>query len=233
MLTMMELKEKTDRVFGITTSVSDALNIVPSELKVPEPPIHWKDKLEALAEAKLDKQRASLLFDMRCWQAEKMGFEKLVGDDIPEMLMGERYTETKSRDDIDRQTYEFFYNHHTGVTLLGKDCLWGGHPQDYVYMHKVKKWFLAPFKMEEKWRVRFGKLDYLKREIPYGVVLRLQEVKELNLFNVFNVFAPIEAWERKTDIDPVVVASIWEIPPVGPKESGTAGQTAHYFLAQW
>ena len=92
---------------------------------------------------------------------------------------------------------------------------------------------MPPFAKTEKWRCRFGKLDYLKRDIPYGVVLRIQEVKELKLFNVFHVLAPIEAWERKTDIDPIVVATIWELPPNKDGAYKTAGQVAHFFLAQW
>jgi hypothetical protein len=44
----------------------------------------------------------------------------------------------------------------------------------------------------------------------------------------------MEAWEKKTDIDPIVVATIWEMPPkVNGKDSRIAGQVAHYFLAQW
>jgi hypothetical protein len=44
----------------------------------------------------------------------------------------------------------------------------------------------------------------------------------------------MEAWQRKTDIDPIVVATIWELPPQEkPKEGRSAGQAAHFFLAQW
>jgi len=78
-----------------------------------------------------------------------------------------------------------------------------------------------------------GKLDYLKREIPYGVVLRINEIKKLNLFNVFNVIAPIEAWERKTDHDPIVMATIWEIEYNPNSEDRSAGDIAHFFVAQW
>jgi hypothetical protein len=76
-------------------------------------------------------------------------------------------------------------------------------------------------------------LDYLKREIPYGVVLRINECKQLKLFNAFSVLAPMEAWEKKTDIDPIVVATIWELPLNNEKKRASAGQVAHFFLAQW
>jgi hypothetical protein len=93
---------------------------------------------------------------------------------------------------------------------------------------------MPPFSKVKVWSVQFGKLNYLKRDIPYGVVLRINECKELKLFNVFQVLAPMEAWEKKTDIDPIVVASIWEMPPKIDEKSGrTAGQVAHFFLAQW
>lgn len=220
MLLLEEVKQKTDSVFG------------QDELVVPEPSHHWRRKLEALEEARLPKQRAAAIFDMRCEQAKMLGFEQIEMEQMVEMLMGEPHTDHNERTDLQRQNHEWFYNHHTGVILEGNACNWGGHPHDYFRLERKSRWYLPPFSKHETWRCRFGKLDYLKRDIPYGVVLRIQEVKKLNLFNVFNVLAPQDAWERKTDIDPIVTATIWEIPPVD-KGNATAGQAAHFFLAQW
>ncbi len=229
MLTIAELEQKTAPIFD---------KMMEHELKtecVPEPSIHWKRKLEALEAAELPKQRAAAIFDMRCEQAEMMGFQRMDSEDMVLALMGEPHTDTYENDKVDRQSHEWFYNHHTGVTLSGKDCNWGGQPSDFVKVKRTARlWFLPPFGKEEIWRCRFGKLDYLKRDIPYGVILRIQELKQLNLFNVFNIMAPLEAWERATDIDPIVVATIWELPPnKSDGTSSTAGQVAHFFLAQW
>jgi myosin-crossreactive antigen len=168
---------------------------------------------------------------MRCEQATTLGFEAIDSAEMVKMIMGEEHTH-KDDEVGERQTHEFFYNHITGTTLAGDDCNWGGQPSQLHHMYKKNPWYMPPFVHFEKWRCQFGKLDYIKREIPYGVVLRLNEVKKLNLFNVFNIMAPMEAWERKTDIDPIVVATIWSIADENGKAK-QADQVQHFFLAQW
>lgn len=219
MLTLEELRIQTDKIFQPVWDEGE-------ELKVPQPSPHWLRKIEALEEAHLEQQRISAIFDMRCEQAKTMGFKQMKSGELVQTLMGEMHTNIKEKSD-NRQNYEWFYNHHTGEILTGCNCNWGSEPVDYIRIDRKGPWYLAPFNKIEMWRCRFGKLDYLKREIPYGVVLRLNEIKKLNLFNVFNVLAPIEAWERKTDIDPIVTATIWSI------NKSNADQISHFFLAQW
>lgn len=221
-----DVKQKTEHIFE-------------QKICLPEPPQIWKDKLLALEEAALPKQKASLIFDMRRLQAKELGFEEIESDKLVEMIMGEPHTKIQDSTEkgsikTERQTYEWVYNHHTDEELLKSN--WGGEPIVFERREEKKKvWYVPPFLRSDfkKWIVIFGKLDYLKKEIPYGVVLKINECKKLKLFNVFNVVAPEEAWERKTDIDPIVVASIWEMPI---DETGgflTAGRMAHFFLAQW
>lgn len=239
MFTIQELEEATAPIFErIEEHDLDSRGKADSEEIVPEPSPHWRRKIEALEEANLMKQRAAAIFDMRCEQAETMGFRKMLSEEMVEALMGEKHTEGgDENEDEPRQSHEWFFNHHNEVILEGSACNWGGHPHDFLNVTQKGKWFLPPFNNIENWCCRFGKLDYLKREIPYGVVLRIQEVKKLNLFNVFNVMAPKDAWERDEDIDPIVVATIWEILPSedekDKREFATAGQAAHFFLAQW
>lgn len=218
-MTLTEIKETTDKIFE-------------DKLVVPKPSVHWQRKLDALEEANLEQQYRSCLFDMRCEQATKMGFEPLDTEEMVEMLMGEKHTHDQDEVGEERQTHEFFYNHITGITLIGDKCNWGSKPHQFYRREKQNAWYLPPFSKFETWRCQFGKLDYLKREIPYGVVLRINEIKTLNLFNVFNVMAPMEAWERKTDIDPIVVASIWSIKDENGRPM-SADQVQHFFLAQW
>lgn len=199
------------------------------EFKVPVPPTIWRDKLAALEEASLENQRTSLIFDMRKWQAKEMGFKEISSNDLVKMLMGDAHTE--SEEGKTRQNHEWAYDHHVDE-LLGKD--WGSNPIIFRRIVREGFWSLPPFSKKLKWECHWGRLDHLKREIPYGVILRINECKQLKLFNCFNVLAPKEAWEIKTDIDPIVVATIWELPPKkDPKASRQAGQVAHFFLAQW
>lgn len=216
MLLLDEVKKRTEKVFEN------------NKIVLPEPPILWKDKIEALEEAKLTAHRASCIFDMRKWQAEELGFKEINSTDMVEMLMKEKHTD--EAEGSERHTYEWAYNHHDDVLL---NNTWGGKPTIFKRIVRAGFWHLPPFNKKTVWEVQFSKLNYLKRDIPYGVVLKINECKELKLFNCFNVMAPMEAWERKTDIDPIVVATIWELPPNDEGKFTTAGQTAHYFLAQW
>ena len=156
----MEIKETTELVFE------------KENLTIPEPNHHWKRKLEALEEAHLHQQRRDCLFDMRCEQAEMLGFEAIESSKMIEMLMGESHNTVKE-DVGERQNHEFFYNHITGITLEGDKCNWGSKPIQFSLQEKKFQWHIPPFGMIEKWRCQFGKLDHLKREIPYGVVLRI------------------------------------------------------------
>lgn len=223
-LSLLEVKKATK-------PVTDKLEI--QELKVSEPSKHWERKIKALKEANLDNQRAAAIFDMRCEQVTSMGFKQIDTSEMVEMLMGSPHTETE--DGKERHNHEYVYFHDTDKELVGKDCNWGGEPTIFIRKEKVNAWYMPPFKEQEVWRCQFGKLDYLKREIPYPVVLQINELKKLKVFNCFNVLAPMEAWERKTDIDPIVVATVWEIPPNEKKDESPnkAGQAAHFFLAQW
>lgn len=220
MLVLQEVIEQTNDVFG---------DLPTDEMVVPEPSPHWHRKLEAFEEAKLFKQRASAIFDMRCEQAESMGFKQLTAEEAVEMLMKEPHTD-EVEEAGDRQSLEWAYNHHTNK-LLGKS--WGSHPNEYYRLARHGLWHKPPFQKFEKWRCRTGKLDYLKREIPYGIVLRIQEAKKLQLFNAFTVVAPVEAWLSKTDLDPIVMAEIWTLPPDDDGEHTVSGQKSYFFLAQW
>ena len=220
---LAEAKELTDQIFV-------------KKLEIPKPSPLWQEKLDALEAAGLWRQRAAALFDMRCEQAALMGFKRLERTDMVKMLMGgEAHTHTDSEIG-ERQTHEYFYNHHDGVTLVGKDCNWGSKPTHYIRKERAV-WWKPPFSAAEKWRVIDGKLDFIKREIPYGVVLKMNELKELKLFNGFSIIAPKEAWERRTENDPIVYAEIWELPNTQPNidktEKQTSGLSAQFFLAQW
>lgn len=230
MLELADVKKSTDEVM-------EKLEL--GELEIPEPSAHWQRKIEALEEADLENHRRAAIFDMRCEQAGLLGFHQINTSDMVEMLMGERPTRTIDGDT--RHTYEWVYFHmHDEVETKTN---WGGKPTIFIRERQVraKRWWWPPFakKTVEDWRCQFGKLDYLKREIPYGVVLKLNELKKLKLFNCFNILAPMEAWERKTDIDPILVGTLWEF-PLDPNDdrdkdghSHSAGQTAHFFIAQW
>lgn len=196
-------------------------------LKVPEPSLDWKRKLEALEEACLPVQRAKLLMDMRSWQAEQMGLKKMSVPEAVKLLMGEAHT--GQEDAEQRHTLEWMYCHHEDKVFEGSACTWGSKPMQYYKTEKHGLWHMPPFAKKEKWRCQYGMFNYLKRDVPYGVVLRLIECKKTKLFNAFQVLAPMDAWLTDADIDPIILGAIWEKPPGG----NTSGREQLFFVAQW
>lgn len=203
--------------------------------EVPEPPPDMKTRLDILENAGLESQRLMALFEMRCWQADKMGFAKVEAQDIAMALFGEPYTkqiaEEKDPNKQKNMKFEYSFNHFTGNEN------WGRQMEGWKYERYVeqRRWYLPPFSRNVlKWRMVGGPMDYLKIQIPYGVVLRTQELRKLKLFNCFMVFAPEEAFSSLGKIDPIVVGRISECA----KDSDGAqllcrGQQALYFVAQW
>lgn len=201
-------------------------------LSLPPPPESFRRNLEALAEANLKRQRGSLLFDMRCWQAEKLGlkrFDKVAA--IVPILMGE---ESSHFNVFERASwgFEYCYDHHKDSASSEYIM----HPWVYELWAKRSAWYAPPFFATLQWKVVAGPLDCLKRDIPYGVILRVNELKKLKLFNCFMAVAPEEAWRTSSQIDPVIIARISEMP--APKEQGgpnilSEGKQAFFFVAQW
>lgn len=206
--------------------VTETTPIFEKDLVLPEPPVRFKDQLEALHEAKLPRQRSACIYDMRVWQAETLGFKAITIEAIVQMLMGEPHTDHK---DGETHKLEYVYNHHNDEV----SNTWTAKAAIYYRREKQGLWHLPPFKKMTKWEVQHGRLDYLKRELPYGVVLRINELKKLKLFNSFAVVAPMEAWLKQSDIDPVVIANLYQIPPDDNGKYTNVGSMKMYFIAKW
>lgn len=210
MLTLQKVKEKTEEIFEEG-----------KEFKIPEPPVHLKDKLAALKESKLERQYRRCLFDVRVDQAKAVGFVPLTVGDMAEMLMGEPHTTAEVQWWLNAADYGWVYNHHQDKIESNSPI--SVHPTDFI--RKGGFWTFD----KDIWRCRFASLDYLK-DIPYGVVLRINELKKFKFFNAFNAMAPREAWvEDVFTADPIVVATIWEMP----SEEKSTGDRQHFFVAQW
>lgn len=76
------------------------------------------------------------------------------------------------------------------------------------------------------YQFQVGCPNYLKSKIPYGVLLRMKEVQDLNLFDCFFAIAPLDRWlpGEPANTDPVIVTSLRN-----PEDHCYR----HFFLAQW
>jgi len=187
-----------------------------------------KDELSALKEAGLTNHYADILFDLRCQTAEHFGFTRMTLRQMVELLMQSEVQKEFMPRDEKRQNYQWYYDHLQNLVFEGAENNWGAIPTDFSGQINHKKW-----------TCRFGKLNYLKKSIPYGVVLRMLELRKLRIFNCFNVIAPVEAWrENKIDIDPILCGTIHTIisqpnSRTGAKQSFASGTEAHFVVAQW
>lgn len=214
MLTFNEIVAETNPIFE-------------KELVLPEPPIRFKDQIEALKEAKLPRQRSACIFEMHNWQAKELGFKQMTVSEMVKTLMGEPHTDL--RRDGEKQKNEWLYNHHTGEI----DTTWTYTQLSYARLERTNLWHLPPFCKKTKWEVLTGKMDYLKREIPYGVVLKINELKKLKIFNSFNIAAPKDAWLTQKEIDPILYGSIFQMPPDDTGKYSNVGAATDYFIARW
>jgi len=216
MTILTEVKERTDKIF------EKGLSVVPNSDFFTD----YQRKVEAYKEACLEFQTEDVLFELRCKQAEELGFESYSHRELVKMLTGE-YPDSGFKEGRERQVHEYFYQHYDDKELKGSDCTWGSRPIKYS---KTERKFL---KKNTKWTIQVGKLNYLRKTIPYGVVLKINELKKLKLFNSFEVLAPIELWEKDIpDIDPIVCAQISSIIR---RPNGRMGsdKNKNYFIAQW
>jgi hypothetical protein len=206
--------------------VNETEPIFENELTIPEAPVKFKDQIDSLDEANLPRQKSACIYAMRRWQAEKMGFKEFTVAELVEMLMGEPHNNKK---DGEKHNIEWVYEHHNDKVCTS----WHRTAMIYYRVEKKGFWYLPPFAKQVKWEVQHGSLDYLKREIPYGVVLKINELKKLKFFNSFSIVAPMEAWWKQKDIDPIVIAHLYQIPPDDKGEYSNAGELTNHFIAKW
>jgi hypothetical protein len=218
------------------TTISDlernAGDIFGTNNNVPQPEIAWQHKLDALEAAGLMKERAEAIYEMRCQQASGMGFEKVTAAKLVKLMGGEEHNKEDSEDN-ERQNNEWFLNHHTDEIITDLKKSWGGKPTDYSFMWRRNGWWLPPFNRVPKWTLRWGKISFVKRQMPHALALRIHDLKKLKIFNVFNYLGTLESYEKDTEIKGVVTGSIWEIPPNDEGKFSTSGKTCNFFIGVW
>lgn len=198
------------------------------EKELPVPPPKFKDHIAALKEARLTAATDGAIFDMRCWQAAALGLTQMSNEEIVLSLMGEPHTHSgELRTD---QEFEWAYSHH-------EDREWHRSMSPWYFDRIVKEtpWWKPPFCPVRKWRVVGGVVNYLKKEIPYGIVLRMNELRKLKIFNCFMAFAPEAAWRSMGAVDPIIVGRISECARDNEAEERylKGGKQATFFIGRW
>ena len=170
-----------------------------------------EDKFNAACENNLYALAARFALEYREEQANILGLQKINRAECYTLLTGKQY-HFHYEYRFKRYNVEYFYNHDDNSISY-----------DYTY------------NVEDYWRygfsdvIRQGTLSALKVDIPYGVLLRLTELKKLKIFNSFSVFAPKRCFNKANlSIDPIITGNIETI-----NSKGISSQISHYFVAQW
>jgi len=253
--TLQELKDRTDTIFTEETR----------KLVLPEPEGNFKEEIAAALKLNLNHCVPEILFRMRTRQAALLGLQPISASEVCVLLNGEEHTKRDSDKDVQgMHQYLGCYDHHTGELYNTSFIVSDYHRYT---KSKPKAYYTPPFNSQEEqaptlaWTIRRGQMTYLNTRIPHGVMRRVLELKELNLFNAFEVFAPLNPFNlwRKSDeppkpptnngdgddngeggkkrkkYDPIVVGCIWDLQREGAGEKLTRKINLEqmYFIAQW
>ncbi len=185
----------------------------------------WEERLSRIKS--LNDEKSKVIYDFRRWQAKELGFPQVTMRDIVEGYMGSWSTGNHKEEKT--SPYDWMYNHHTG---RNEGKRW--HRAKHFWYRYESKGFFAwpPYGSKLAWGVQVVKLNDLQQEIPYGVMLKVLEVKALKIFNAFHVIevnapaAPV----RK----PLLLGSIFELPPSNHKTKfDKTGLVGHFLICDW
>lgn len=226
---LQELIESTNKCFESSIQVKQNENL--------------ESRVIQLRKLNLDEQAWTALYEYRIWQAKQLGMVEVNLEDMVEMMTGSK----PSRSSRGRSMkYSWFYSHRTNSDFNTNE--------HFVDIPNGLGWVTRTIMVELRfptivfkksrffrclWSYRFGDPNLLRQAIPYGVSLRMNELRETNIFNTFHAIAPSNAWKKEYQskpIDPVIVASIYENMPDERKNisySRYSGRVTHFFVAKW
>jgi hypothetical protein len=173
----------------------------------------------------LTSLKATDIFNYRVWQARQIGFRRFKLSNLVEEVMGSSHTHRYMDYRSAPTDYEWMRNHHTR-----KRIRWYRQPTIYDRRDYSGFWLWRLFYKKLLWRCRYVTLSDMKK-VPDHVMLKILEIKVLNIFNCFNVLEPIGGV-------PVLVGTILEFPPSTSFDGKkmvfrTTGKSAHYYICDW
>ena len=204
----------------------------PETIELPKPSEDLQRRTNATHQLH-DAYHTSLLsFRTRCWQAEQLGLQRKNLLEIAQMLTGKNYSKVKtwygwdsrpapwSHRDPAEHKFEWF--HTTGTKA--RSASFGQEP---IFIKR----FLGP-------TLALSRMANLQEEIPYGALLKAEQLKEAKLFNCFSVIGPKKAFRslakpQPEPIDPVLVGCIYNLQRDKLSSLDDPNYVAYYPLAMW
>jgi hypothetical protein len=190
---LLDCLNRADTAFSAATPLAD---------RYPVPPVDpdRERRLEAYREARLGGHVEDMMREDRTTRAEAAGFCALPIAAIVADLMGSPPTAAHSEQQSQR--YERIRGNRSTDD-------WHMFTDVYPILFVRARTPLGRFG-PCVWRARMGVVNRLAVAIPYGVVLRMNEVWEARLFDCFHAIAPLDAWRpAPVRVDPVIVGTIF------------------------
>lgn len=241
-MTQTSLRELQSAAEAGYDRVQDALDIAGEKpVQFPRPPANEADLLEVYKSSGLACHANDQQFRIRCWQAQNLGFPPVSLEQLAMQLMGECAngpTESVVRTDEGQRQIEYYYDLATDKEF--RPCRQGGAKKMTTSrIRRVRQtdeyllWMFPYRQTHVVWEVLHRPMDDLATPIPYGVMLRVGELKRAKLFSCFSVLAPAALFGSVDSpaTDPVLVGTVARSPIEGcvPSDDGVR----HFFVARW
>ena len=152
------------------------------------PPQELTDRIEAAERAGIELQKSLAIIALRCWRAEHEGYKQVDPERVALSLCQQADKKRVRRTKDDRISIETYKQPWISRLLSNSSEIYS---DDKLVSHVV-----------------IASCDQLATPMPYGVLLKMAELKESGLFDGFLAIAPSECFVRPTHDDPVIVGII-------------------------
>lgn len=177
-------------------------------------------RIEAFQSAGMLSHADELIFNIRCNRA-RLKFATCPLSSFVEILTGKPHTHLF--ESTERQPYEWAYNHLDGKEYVSPNCT---YYTDQIVFARIEKRFWDNLK--EVWRVQVDRLDAFEPKVPYGIVLKINEIKKLKLFNAFCILAPTAQYKSLNTA--MALGEIWHLTR---EVDFYSVNRAYFLIAKW
>lgn len=178
---------------GCSTVMAAVYASQPKAPQLPSPPQVDDDLLNAYQDAGLTDHARMQHHKIRCWQARQFGFPAVCLSEMATLLSA-KYDGDLMVQELSVESLEYFLD-----TYNSKEYQPGGKgggkrmiTMTYRRMKEHRKLLFRVFPVNSTavtWEAVHRPIDALAVPIPYGLMLRIQEIKKAKLFSHFSIFA--------------------------------------------
>lgn len=200
MLSLSTLKKNSDFIFGDENELKPFVfdNI----------PIQSRDHFALLCKNGFINQANTIFTEYRKQYIRQLGFIPMSANQAVFSMGGYNWSWSNNGTEI-------FRNNRLYQTVNNRSKIVAHHTE-----FSTKPFFFTRFVITRP--------ELLKHPIPYGILLKINQIKQLNVFDDMVVVAPQKACESIINPDPILLGVI-----TTHQEMYRASQEETYFIAQW